>query len=153
MKYLIVLYLLFSSNLIAKDIQINDVRVLFEKSATDEVSCKILLAALNHYNESNNTTLAAYKACATMMMANYCFNPFRKFSYFNKGKSLLEKCIIQESENIEARYLRYAIQSSSPRYLGYNKSIQEDKEFLLNNLSTLSDRKLKHMIVSFLKSS
>ncbi len=152
MKYLIVLFLIFSSNLIAKDIQLNDVRLLFEKSATDEASCKILLAALNHYNESNNTTLAAYKACATMMMANHCFNPFSKFSYFKKGKSLLEKCINHESENIEARYLRYAVQSSSPKYLGYNKSIQEDKEFLLNNLPTVSDWKLKQMITAFLKS-
>jgi len=153
MKNLLVLLMLFNSGLFTGDIQLNDVRLLFQKSVTDKASCKKLVAVLNQYNESNNTTLAAYNACATMTMANYCLNPFSKLSYFNDGKSLLEKCIIHQSENIEVRYLRFTVQSSSPIFLGYNKSIQEDKDFLLTHFSTLNDQQLKQMIISFLKSS
>lgn len=143
----------FNSGLFAGDTQLNDVRLLFQKSIIDEATCKNLIAVLNQYNESDNTTLAAYRACANMMMANYCFNPFSKLSYFNEGKSLLEKCIAKESSNIETRYLRFTVQSSSPDFLGYNKSIQEDKDFLLKHLSNLIDQQLKQMIISFLKSS
>lgn len=153
MKYLFFLFMFFNSGLLAVNIQLSDVRLLFQKSANNEDSCKKLMTILNQYNESNSSTLAAYKACATMMMANYCFNPISKLSYFNEGKSLLEKCIAKESSNIETRYLRFTVQSSSPSFLGYNKSIKEDKDFLINNLSALNDQQLKQMIISFLKSS
>jgi hypothetical protein len=153
MKNLIVLFLFFHSAIFAGDIQLNDVRLLFQKAATDKAACKKLIADLNQYNETDSTTFAAYKACATMMMANHCFNPFSKLSYFNDGRFLLEKCITHQSENIEVRYLRFTIQSSSPDFLGYNKSIHMDKNFLLNHYSTIKDQQLKNMIGSFLLSS
>src|SRR5436190_6706863 len=129
MKYLFLTLILFTLDSVAGDISLKYVRLLFEKSVTDETCCKNLIADLNKYNESN-TTFSAYKACATMIMAKHCFNPFKKLSYFNEGKALLEKCISSQPENPEIRYLRFTVQSSAPRFLCYNKSLQEDKDFL-----------------------
>lgn len=153
MKMLTILFLFFSISLSARDIEVNEVRSLFLKSSTDEASCKKLLLILDQYDGFDNVTFSAYKACATMMMAKYCFNPVTKLSYFNKGKSLLEKCVRSQSENIEVRYLRFTVQTFSPDFLGYNTSIQEDKGFLLKHLSSLKDMPLKEMIFSFLNTS
>ena len=153
MKYLFATFMLFHSASFAGEIQLNDVRLMFEKSVIDETTCRNLIADLNKYNEANNTTFAAYKACATMIMAKHCFNPFKKLSYFNEGKLLLEKCISSQPENTEARYLRLTVQSSAPRFLCYNKSLQEDKDFLQSHYSNISDELLKIMIYSFLLSS
>lgn len=153
MKNIIWASILFCSSIHAMDIPVNEVRLLFNKSATNEESCKKLMSALNQYNETNNSTLAAYKACATMMMANHVVNPLSKLSSFNEGKELLEKCVAADKENTEIRYLRFIIQTNVPAFLGYNISISNDKTFLLNAISGLKDLPLRQMIVSFLKSS
>lgn len=153
MRNIIWLFILFCSSSHAMDIPLNGVRLLFNKSATNEESCKKLMSVLNQYNETNNSTLAAYKACATMMMANHVINPKSKLSYFNQGKKLLEKCVAADNENAEIRYLRFTIQSNAPAFLGYNNSISNDKEFLLNAVNDIRDLQLKQMIISFLKSS
>ena len=153
MRNIIWVFILFCSSSHSKYIPLNEVRLLFNKSASNEESCKKLMSVLNQYNETNNSTLAAYKACATMMMANHVFNPLNKLSNFNKGKELLEKCVAVDKENTEIRYLRFTIQSNAPAFLGYNNSISNDKAFLLNAVNDISDLQLKRIIISFLKSS
>ena len=153
MRNIVFLFIFLSSKTQAADITINQVRILFQSSATNENSCLKLTNILEEYNESNNPTIAAYRACATMMMARYVLNPISKLSYFNQGKNLLEKCIEADKANIEIHYLRYTIQSNAPAFLGYNNSISNDKLFLLKNISLVNDLQLKQMIISFLKYS
>lgn len=153
MKYLVIILMFFKANLFASGIQLNEIRLQLQQSVSDENSCKKLISELNIYNEFNNTTFATYKACATMIMAIYTINPFNKLLYFKEGKTLLEKCIAKQSFNIEIRYLRFTVQTSAPSFLGYNKSINEDKDFLLRNINALNDLQLKQMIVSFLNTS
>ena len=53
MKNIIILLVLISTDLFAVEIQLNDVRLLFKKSATDEASCKKIITELNKYDEFN----------------------------------------------------------------------------------------------------
>ena len=128
------------------------VRALHQKSASDEKACKELIELLSPYNE-HNALLMGYKASATMMMAQYVFNPFTKFSYFKKGKQMLEKAIQVDSKNIELRFLRFSTQTNIPSFLGYDEHIDEDKTFLLNSLSFMTDTSLKEMIIPALVKS
>lgn len=129
---------------------LSEVRSLFLLSGKSEASCTKLMSMLEQYNETNNPVLGAYHACATMMMAGYVFNPFTKLSYFNKGKELLEKCINSDSINIELHYLRFAMQSEAPSFLGYKEFISADKKFIMDKLGSVKDDQLREMIVSFL---
>jgi len=154
MKSLFFTVLLISYfNLIAKPPNISEVRILFKKAATESGSCKKLLSVLKLYNENNNPLLAGYKACATMMMANYVINPYSKISSFSEGKTILEKCIKEDKENLELRFLRFSVQTKAPSFLGYSSSIKSDKLFLLSSLSSISDLELKTLVVAFLKNS
>ncbi|MFM9944190.1 MAG: hypothetical protein ACKVQB_03060 [Bacteroidia bacterium] len=131
----------------------NEVRQLYQKAVTEEVSCNKIISILRNYNENNNPLLAGYKACAIMMMANHVINPYTKLSNFKKGKNLLEKCIVADSKNIELRFLRFSIQTKAPSFLGYTSAINKDKLFLINSVSSTTDSKLKELIVLFLKNS
>lgn len=153
MRNIIFLFVLFHSEIHAGDIHIDEVRALYQTSATQENSCKKLMSVLETYNYTNNSTLAAYKACVTMMMSKHLFNPISKLSNFNQGKELLEKCVNADNENIEIRYLRFTIQSNAPSFLGYKFSISKDKIFLLNAVDGIKDLQLKQMVVYLLKSS
>jgi len=137
----------------ANNPSIEEIRYLYQKAAKEEILCKKLLVSLQIYNESNNTTLAAYRACATMIMAKYVSSPINKLSKFNEGKNLLEKCINKDNRNVEIRFLRFTVQCNAPKFIGYNSSLLLDKNFLLNCLSTIKDKQLKNNIITFLKSS
>ena len=137
------------SNLYAQ----NEMRLLYQKAATEEASCKKLLHLLRPFNENNNALLAGYKASGTMMMAKYVFSPLRKLSFFSKGKKLMEKAIEKDKENIELRFLRFMVQTNAPSFLGYRSAIQEDKLFLIQSIPTPGDKNLEQFILSFLGDS
>lgn len=150
MKILLFLFFATTFNYTNND-PISEVRRVFQKAATEEISCRYLVKKLDGYTELNNPLMAGYKACATMMMAKYVLNPFSKLSYFNKGKILLEKCINTEKENIELRFLRFSAQTKTPFFLGYKYALKEDRDLLMNALVNLEDNYLKQMILNFLK--
>lgn len=132
---------------------LQEVRALYEEAVREEASCKKLLLLLQPYSAPTKPLLAGYKACATMVMARHVFNPFRKLSYFSKGKQLLEEAIGRASQDIELRFLRFTIQTNVPSFLGYTNKIQSDKQFLLNALDTLQDDHLKQTIISYMERS
>lgn len=153
MRIYILFIAVFFSSVHAGNIPLLEVRELYRNAADKKEACKKLLYISGKYSSDNNQTITAYNACATMMMANHVFNPLGKLSYFNEGRKLLEKCIKADNENIEIRFLRYAIQTKSPSFLGYNNSIEKDKFFLLKEIKNVKDGQLNHIIISFLKSS
>lgn len=145
--------LMFSAGMTFANLTKSEARLQYRLAATSEKYCEKLLSDLRSCTETSDPLLAGYRACATMMMAKYVLNPYSKLSNFNKGKTLLEKCIATGKENIELRYLRLTVQVNAPAFLGYKGSIQSDKVFLVNSLGGLDDTELKKIIMSFLKSS
>ena len=132
---------------------IGEIRALYEKSVSDEASCNKLAEILSPYDEENNRLYAGYRASAIMLMAKHVFNPFSKFSYFKKGKSLLEKAIKADENNIELRFLRFNAQTHSPSFLGYDDDIENDKKFLEDSFATIKDEQLKAFLFPYLKKS
>lgn len=80
------------------------------------------------------STKQAYYAAAEMSSAQYKINPAAKLNAFNTGKKILESTIAADTNNLEARYIRYTIQQNAPSFLGYNKNILNDKKFLIQHL-------------------
>ncbi len=154
MKIAVFLFLLFYSNRLYAEIPTeNVVRHLFEKAVEDENACKKLIVLLEPFNENNNALFAGYKACGTMMMAKFVFNPFTKLTHFYTGKNLLENAIVSDKNNIELRFLRFTIQTNAPAFLNYKNSIKEDKLFLLNSFYKISNIDFKQLIIRYLKNS
>ncbi|WP_335966515.1 hypothetical protein [Galbibacter sp. PAP.153] len=77
-----------------------------------------------------------YTAAATMMKAKYFFWPFKKLSYFNKGKKSLEDYINKYPNDIEARYVRYLIQKNVPAFLKYDNKMV-DSLFIIKNVDIM----------------
>jgi hypothetical protein len=130
-----------------------EVRNLYLNAADDEAACNKLMGLLSQDGIESNFLLLGYKGCVTMMKAKYGFNPFSKFSYFKRGKSMLEKAIDHDAGNIELRYLRFGVQINTPGFLGYRKNIPADKAFLLNSIKNISDEYLKQAVIHVLKNS
>jgi hypothetical protein len=132
---------------------LQEVRIHYQSAATKENDCRQLLKELETVEEKSNPVLGGYRASAMMMMANHVFNPFKKLSYFNDGKALLERSIAADGQNVELRFLRFAAQSECPSFLNYNSQVDADKQLLLNSLSQIKDQQLKKMLCDFLSNS
>lgn len=130
---------------------VSEARTLFKSAAFNAQSCASLMYGLKNYNEHNNPTLAAYKACGWMMNAKYAINPLDKWNSFSKGKTLLQKTVSKEPQNVEIRFLRLAMQSKCPAFLGYSEDIPKDKSFVLQKYKSLDDIELKSLMKGFLE--
>ena len=129
---------------------ISEARSLFISAAFDQQSCTSLVNGLKNATEHTQPVLTAYKACGLMMYAKYLLNPLDKLSSFSKGKSLLEKCVHKDSKSVEIRFLRLAMQSKSPSFLGYSDHIQTDKGFIVKQFKSIDDEELKKLMKAFL---
>lgn len=147
---LLILFM-YSSVCWGKEVTLFEVRTLFLKAETEESSCQELIQILTPYNEQNNPLFLGYKGIATIIMAKHIGNPITKLSNFKRGRNMLEKAITADQYNAELRYLRFAVQTNIPSFLGYNKNIQNDKEFLYRNASNIKDKDLKLHILDYLK--
>lgn len=134
----------------AKVDTVSEARSLFKSAAFDQQACTSLVYGLKNATEQTHPTLTAYKACGLMMYAKYLLNPLDKLSSFSKGKSLLEKCVHKEPKSLEIRFLRLAMQSKSPSFLGYSDEIEKDKVFIVKHFKSVDDEELKSLMKAFL---
>ena len=101
--------------------------------------------------KNKNNTLYAYSGANSLLYCKTIDNVFEKFSYFEKGKNIIEKAIDKEPNNIEIKFLRYINQLNTPWFLNYRKNIKEDYKFIISNLDMIKSEKLKNQIITTLK--
>lgn len=119
------LLFLFSQTVLGQ----TDWSVHLRKADADESYCNEFLEIMTQ-NKDESSTAMGYYALATMIQAKLYGNPFTKLSFFNKGKKILEESIVSAPENMELRFLRFAVQTEIPGILLYFDKIDEDKSML-----------------------
>lgn len=100
-------------------------------SAQGEAGIKNYYNAMQSANETN-ALFKAYKGVATAMYAEVVSGVDDKFSYFGKGKQLIEDAIQGDFWNPEIRFLRYSVQAEVPWIVNYSGNLNEDANIILN---------------------
>ena len=77
----------------------------------------------------------AYYNVANLILIDYKFNPFEKIVKFKKYSKELDTLVGYNHQNIELRLLRYAVQKKAPGFLKYNRQIDLDLNFIMQNKS------------------
>lgn len=135
----------FSQNL-------KEFRALLQKGENSEVYSKTLLEkSKKEYEESKKPIFEALYAVGNFFMAKHVGNPISKYSYFNKGKKLLENAVKREPKNLEIRFMRYLCQEKTPKFLGYNNDLETDKKFVLSEYKNCDDEDLVSFIKKYFK--
>ncbi|WP_149915711.1 hypothetical protein [Sphingobacterium cavernae] len=147
MKWLIIVLLFLPFQNFAND-NFSTIRKNLAIAPENKSVCYAMLSSLEKNKE--NVKSVGYLGAFTMIKANHQLNPIKKLGSFNDGKKLLEKAIAQSPNDIELRYVRYAIQISIPKSLGYNAEISEDKK-MLQDFKTTKDVSLQKDIKELLK--
>lgn len=151
MKYFIFIVFFVSQLGNAQDLK--QLRIEYPNSVkASEITIK-LEEQLGAINASEKPVLLAYKGAVLTLKAKFSKKKSEKKEFFKEGVSLIESAVKADSSNIEIRYLRLSVQENSPRFLGYHKNMEEDKEFILKNYANVSSKELKVIIKEFISKS
>ncbi|MFD2598874.1 hypothetical protein ACFSQ3_07900 [Sphingobacterium corticis] len=132
----------------AQKVDLSGIRQNFNKGVKNKELCEKYHEQLQ--KGAKSPVEKGYKAAFHMFMAKHTSNPFKKMSYFKDAKSMLEEVIEDNPQNVELRFIRLCIQYYSPKYLGYHSEVEQDKEYVMNNLHKMTDKQTKQLIYDYL---
>ena len=136
----------------AQTLNIDVLRKEYSKVKTDSAGCAKLYERLVKENSTDNT-FVCYKGAISTVMANYSTSKIEKFKLFNEGKKLIEQCIAKDTNNTELRFLRFTVQTSCPKALGYNHQIENDKKIIVANYNSIKSSVLHYTMFGYLYNS
>ncbi|SRX52954.1 hypothetical protein [Aequorivita sp. CIP111184] len=151
MKYLLFIIFFISVAGIAQDL--NECRSEYPKAVESSEIATKFYGDFAKVNTSSKPVLVAYKGAVSTLKAKFAKSRSDKKEFFKEGISIIESAIVAEPSNIEIHYLRMSVQENSPRFLGYHKNIEEDKQFLLKYYVSTSPKELKEVIKNFILQS
>lgn len=148
MKFCIVVVILFLQVLMvrANTEEMENIRANYAKAISNKKLCKAMIEELSV--KTGNPVHLAYLGAFKVIWAKHIINPIAKFSTFNKGKKDIESAVKEAHNNVEIRFIRLSIQKNCPSFLGYNKDIEQDKEFIRGNENKITSARLKTMIAA-----
>ena len=145
--------ILFISLLFLLKIDINSIRKEYPSATQSKVKTLALYNKLKTVTKKDNKTLVAYKGALTALVSKQQKGVKQKKEFFKKGVSLIEYAVKSAPNNIEIRLIRLSVQQNSPKFLKYNKSIEQDKAFIFNNLKNVKSTSLKKHIKDYILQS
>ena len=150
MKFWSTLIILFISNMMFSQ-NLEELRTLLRTGESSERSAKTLIEKSKQAVEKTNKPIyASFQAVGNFFMAKHVFSPFKKMSYFNEGKKIMDGAVNKDPKNAEIRLMRLITQEKAPKILGYTKNIGEDKKIILEEYQNIQDEELKLYIKNYL---
>ena len=145
------LLIILSFNFINYQNDISEVRNLYMSAYLSDFDCTSFGERLNEMNKTS-VLIKGYRGCFYFIKCQFIKNPFKKIKYFVQGKELLESAIKEDPQSVELKFLRYSIQKNLPRFLLYDKNLENDLRYVKNNISKIKDKKEQEFITKNLKS-
>jgi len=126
MKYFlsIVAFVLFFGNP-----DLAEIRQDYTTASTSETGTKVLYDKLENFANSKDNILVAYKGAVMTLMAKHTKDRQQKKDFFK------------------------SVQENAPKFLGYHKDIDLDKQFILTNWRSLKDQSLKGIVKEYVAAS
>ncbi|MGN6180304.1 MAG: hypothetical protein ACTHNW_14045 [Mucilaginibacter sp.] len=133
------------------NLSVPQLREAYFKAAVNKDELVRLNHLLDTVGEHADQVILCYKGAAEMLKARYSVNPFKKMSFFNTGRNIIERSILKDTSCIEPRFVRFTIQHNLPGFLGYNQNIAQDSSFIANRAQRLTDTDLRNRIDNYFK--
>lgn len=141
-------FLIFTVKSFGFSMDLDYIRNHYEQATSYKKVCKEIISGLE--KSAPTSVHLAYLGALQTIWANHVVNPFSKLSTFNKGKATIAKAIMMDSNNVEIRLIRLSVQKNCPAFLGYNKNIREDEEFLKRNREQINSTAVLKLLDSVL---
>lgn len=147
MKLLLFIIGLF---ILALNLNIVEVRKNYKDAVTSQSKVDSFNESLKNVTKNDDKRLVAYKGAAIALAARFLKGAKQKNETFKSGVELVEFAIDNKPLDMEVRFVRLSIQQNSPKFLGYNKEIEGDKNYILTNYNTIRSKKFKKYLGSYI---
>lgn len=134
-------------------VDVSDVRNDYKQAVISRTKAFELNSKLESISKNDENVLIAYKGAVISITAQYKNTNKLKSSTFKSGVSLIEYAVENDVSNVETRFVRLSVQQNSPKFLKYNKEIEADKKFILNNFNQISSTDLKNYLKGYILES
>lgn len=151
MKVLLIIVTFFF--LVGDTVRIEDIRNAYKTCNESKEKTEQFYELTQKELQNKGAIYRAYHGAALALKASFSWNPFSKISYFNKAKKMIEEAILSEPNNIELRMIRLSIQANTPKIADYYKNLEEDKDYIFDNIDKVDDKELKLYIENFIAQS
>lgn len=151
MRFWIIISLLFYlTNSLAQELNLSELRELYIEASFEEDKANELYELTKSSSIESSYKKFTYHAIAILLQSKFAINPIDKLKSFGEGKEQLEKVISQYPKDIELRFLRFCVQDGTPAILDYKLNMEEDSQFINNNIYTTSEE-LQQFIIPIFK--
>lgn len=79
---------------------------------------------------SPTPTIIAYRGATEALLTKHEWSPFAKLEYLRMSQTSLTNAVVADSENLEVRFIRYAVEKNIPRFLGFSQHVNEDEKII-----------------------
>jgi len=147
MKNILIILIVAFSFIGHSNEDVNYFRQAMNRAENDPAQAKCFKEQMENI-QINTSIMKAYKCISKLIYIKH-FEPFWvKFFVFNRETKKLDKIIKVAPDNIEIRFLRYAVQDRAPFFLGYNDDLEKDK-FKISTCFSQCETELKSMIMQY----
>jgi hypothetical protein len=105
--------------------------------------------------DQDHPIVVGYRGATEALLTKHTWSPIEKFRFLQRAEKSLNMAVTMSPDNVEVRFIRYAVETHIPRFLGFSDHLEEDESFLalqLNHMSHLElDMEMKTYILDFLR--
>ena len=151
MRYILLFIALFVNvnSFASNDPDITEIRVKFYQLAFDCADTEKILEEVRSIQNPSGI-IVAYEAAMQALMAKVVWNPFTKVSHVKLAEKVFDKAVKLDPLNIEIRFIRFSVEYHIPKWLGLSKHMQEDKDFILENINSFDTSCVSQDMLSYI---
>lgn len=146
-------FLLISFLALTASLPVDSVRELYKNAPNSKANAEEFYNKLKSVKNTDNSVLVGYKAAAIALKSRFEKPIKSKKQLFLEAKTLLEKQIERNPNEIELRLIRLSIQESVPKILKYKQNIEVDKDFIYKNATAITNVAKLNYIKDFVAQS
>ena len=120
---------------------------IMDSGKLDDVDKELDLFSAYSFNGKDG-----YEGALLMKKAGMLSRPAEKLKFFKAGRIKLETALLNDKDNAEFHFLRFAIQEHSPKIVKYRNELDADKQFVIKSYKNLPPV-VQHAIIDYTKNS
>ena len=129
-------FLLITTAVFAQSQSLEAVRKSFHEAVKDPQKSKEFYDYIKEH-PGTDPVIMAYKAVSKAMVAQAIWNPLAKYSHVKRFNKEINEIVSTHQNHLEIRFLRFAVEYYLPRFLMMSDHLDEDRDFLITNLSSI----------------
>ena len=131
------------------DREIKMVRIGFYQATQNSKKAKPLSIIIKNF-KSKSSIIKAYEGANMAILAKTRWSPFSAIRLVKKAVKMLALAVIQSPQNLEIRFIRFAVQKNIPSFLNLSKNIEEDKKFIIENINSFNKNVLSNNMRNYI---